>query len=192
MALEKQVVRWVVKSGATISSIDAGRIITYCGKDLHTLRNEVDKLCAYVDGGEITREVIEKLVTKTTEARIFDLSKLVISKNNDKAQKLLEDLFYLKEEPITIVAILAMTYIDIFRVRVAVESGKKIADIVGDFDYKKKEFRLNNAQRISSTMTTEEIRKSIELIIETDKKLKSKRVDKKILTQELITKLILR
>ncbi len=191
IALEKQLVSWAAKKEVKLSSIDAGRIITYCGNDLYMLRNEIDKLCAYVDKGEITRDVIEKLVTKTIEARIFDLSKLVINRNSDKAYKLLSDLFYQREEPISIVSILSMTYVDMYRVRIAIESGKKVSDIAQDFDYKRKEFRLNNAQRIASSLTTDEIRESIDLIAQTDKKLKSVRVDKEILVEELITKLMI-
>ena len=191
MALEKQLVSWATKQGVKLSAIDASRIVSYCGTDLYMLRNELDKLCAYVDGTEITREVIDKLVVKNTEARIFDLAKLVITGSTDKAYTLLSDLFYNREEPVTIVSILSLTYVDMYRVRVYVESGKRCEDVACDFDYKRKEFRLKNAQRQASTMTTQEIRECIDLLVEADKMLKSARVDKEILVQELITKLML-
>ena len=161
IALEKQLMSWARKQGATLTEADAGRLVTYCGTDLSTLQNELEKLCAYAYGREITREDIEKTVVKNLEARV------------------------------SILAVLASAYVDMYRVRVAVESGKKAVDVAACFDYKRKEFRLTNAQRYAKGLPTAALRESLAVLIEADERMKSTPCDKQVLLQELIVKLML-
>ncbi|HIR03137.1 MAG: DNA polymerase III subunit delta [Acutalibacteraceae bacterium] len=191
IALEKQLMSWARKQGATLTEADAGRLVTYCGTDLSTLQNELEKLCAYAYGREITREDIEKTVVKNLEARVFDLSKFVLTSQYDKAFAQLDMLFYQKEEPVSILAVLASAYVDMYRVRVAVESGKKAVDVAACFDYKRKEFRLTNAQRYAKGLPTAALRESLAVLIEADERMKSTPCDKQVLLQELIVKLML-
>lgn len=191
IALEKQLVSWAAKAGKSLQAVDAARIITYCGTDLYTLKNELDKLCAYSQDNTITRQAIDALVIKNIEVRVFDLAKLVTSGNTDKAYSLLDNLLYQREEPVTLLAILSSAYVDMYRARVAIESGKRAVDAADDFDYKRKEFRLKNAEKASSQMTTDSIRKCIDILADTEKKMKSSGADKEILLQKLIAELVL-
>lgn len=190
-ALEKQLASWARKQGATLTEAEAQRLIRYCGTDLSTLQNELEKLCAYAYGREITQEDIEKTVVKNLEACVFDLSKFVLTGQYDKAFGQLDMLFYQKEEPVSILAVLASAYVDMYRVRVAIENGKKTADIAACFDYKRKEFRLTNAQRYAKGLPTAALRESLAALIEVDEKMKSTPCDKQVLLQELIVKLML-
>lgn len=191
MALEKQLISWALKRKATLKQADAGRIVSYCGTDLQNLRNELDKLCAFTDNGEITREAIEQVVIKNFEARVFDLSKYVVTGDCDNAYRQLDQLFYQREEPVSILAVLSSTYVDMYRVRVVIESGGKAQDAAGIFDYKRKEFRLNQAQRYAKKLPTQALRDSLSVLIETDELMKSTPRDNALLLQELIAKLLL-
>ena len=71
------------------------------------------------------------------------------------------------------------------------ENGKKTADIAACFDYKRKEFRLTNAQRYAKGLPTAALRESLAALIEVDEKMKSTPCDKQVLLQELIVKLML-
>lgn len=198
--LSKQLIKWAEKYNCEIKKPTADLIISYCGTDLLSLRNELEKLCAYTLGTisdaekrpEITKEIVEKIVTKNLEAKVFALSDFVLRCNADSAFKQLRQLFYQKEEPIAILSVLAAAYIDLYRVRVATESGKTIDDITKDFDYKRKEFRLRNAQRDGKTMSTADLRKSIDLISRADIQLKSTAQDRhQGLLEEVLGRLII-
>ncbi len=189
-SLQRQIISWATKSGCTISNVNAQKILFYCGNDLSNLKNEISKLCAYCINREITREDIEKLTTKKIEARIFDLSKYILQNDNDKAFTLLNDLLSNREEPTVILAILSTTYIDMYRVKVANESGKNYMELVNVFDYKRKEFRLKHADRYASKLSLDTIKYCIHIITSTEKDMKSLRADKSILLQSLVSKLL--
>lgn len=190
-ALERQLVSWAKKRGATLSLINASKIIKLCGDDLHTLSSEIEKLCAYVDYSEITEDVIEAVVTKNLETNVFALSNAVARKDYEKAFRSLDLLFYQKEEPVAILAVLSSIFVDMYRVRVSIESGKDPSELAKYFDYRNKLFKLKNAQRDSNNISTENIRKCLDILIDTDIMLKSKRTDKRVVMEELISKLML-
>ncbi len=189
--LKKQLVKWAEKLSCTLSEKNAQAIIDRCGNDLLTLKQELEKLCAYINGKEITLEDIEAVIVENIEANIFELTKALAAKNYKHAFELLEALLDKKEEPTAILAIMASHYIDLYRVKAAEQSGKTIYDVAEIFDYKRKMFRLENAQRYAKSMSMDYIRMCIKLIAETDSKLKSSRVEPRFLLEELIAKFAL-
>lgn len=191
MELEKQLLLWANKRNCEITRINAGKIIEYCGTDLVLLRNELDKLCAYVNGGEITFEIIDKLVNKSLQAKIYALSDSVIGCKSDAAFQQLNALFYQKEEPVAILTVLGGAYVDIYRARVAAESGEPMKTIAAAFNYRNRAFVLDKALRNTRTMSTVAIRKSIDAIIHGDTQLKSVAVNQRLLVEKLVARLLL-
>ncbi|MEE0859326.1 MAG: DNA polymerase III subunit delta [Acutalibacteraceae bacterium] len=189
--LRKQLVSWANKRNLLLSPENAGRIIEYTGADLNTLKNEMDKLCAFVNEGEITTEHIDKIITKNLATRVFDMTDAVTQGNWDKAFERLDLLFYQREEPVMILAELSNTYTDMYRVRIALESGMRAEDVAKDFDYKRKEFRLKKAERASSKLTTDEICSCLEYLADTNTAMNSGGANKRLLLEQLVAKLIM-
>jgi DNA polymerase-3 subunit delta len=190
-ALEKQLVEWAAKRNCTLTPADAGRMVQMCGDDLTTLGNELEKLCAYAAGRAITREDIEAVVTQNLETTVFVMAKALVAGDYDRAYRQLDLLFYQKEEPVAVLAVLASSFIDLYRVCVAKESGENIGVIAADFQYKGKEFRLKNAERDLRRMNIEYLRACLEIMIETDAALKSSRVDRRVLMEEMFARMML-
>lgn len=189
--LKKQLVSWAEKRGNTLEPRNAEKIIQYSGLDLQTLQSEMTKLCAFAPNSEITPDMIEKLVTKNLEARVFDLADAVAKKDADRAFSTLDTLFYQREEPIAILAVLASSYIDIYRVRTALESGETTKTITNDFDYKRKEFRLNKAQSAGRTLSDENLNKCLDLFMQTNVAMNSSSSDKRLYLEKLIGELLI-
>lgn len=191
--LQRQIIKWAEKLSCTLSEKNAQLIIDKCGNNLLVLKNEIEKLCAYATGGEITSQIIDEIVVCNFEANVFELAKAIIAKNCDRAFEILDVLLFKKEEPIAILSVLAASYIDIYRVNTALQSGKSIRDVAEIFDYKRKMFRLENAQsQLNYNVNLKKsLRGCIELLTKTDFMLKSSRMDPKILLEKLIVKLIL-
>lgn len=189
--LRKQLISWASKRELVLSPDNADKIIEYSGTDLNTLKNEMDKLCSYVNQGEITLDAINMIVTKNLATRVFDMTKAVIAGEWDNAFERLDLLFYQREEPVMILAELSNTYTDIYRVRLAVESGMRAEDVAKDFDYKRKEFRLKKAERASLGLTTEDICKCLEYLADTNTAMNSSSANKRLMLEQLIAKLII-
>ncbi len=196
--LEKLLLREAEKAGCALSRRNAGRILEYAGQDVTQLLHEMEKLCAFALGSgeknappEITEQMIEDLVPKTTETTVFLMANALLAGNYEKAYGLLDALFYQNEEPIAILGALSSSYVDMYRVRTALESGKTYG-AAGEYgDYKGKEFRLRNAERGVKAMKPETLRQSLELLLDADMALKGSRLDGRIVLEELIAKLLL-
>lgn len=189
--LEKCIAKWVTQQGKRMSRLNAAHLIKLCGNDLTRLKNEVDKLCAYTQGEEIQTAAIDKLVAQTLETRIFALSDQVLAGRGDAAFQTLHQLFYQKEEPVMMLYVLSNAFADAYRVRVADESGVQTAALAADFDYGKRTFALDKARRSTGTVTTAALRRCLGALMEADVRLKTERVNERLLLEQLIARLLL-
>lgn len=189
--LEKLLCAAAAKRGCELSRQNAGRIISYSGNDLQALYNELEKLCAFQKEGEITAQGIDLLVVKNLEAKVFDLSKAIVSGAYDRAYGILDLLFYQNEEPVGILAVLSTAYLDMYRVRIAVQGGYSAAEPAKYFDYARKEFRLTNAERDAKRLSVPILRESLRALLEADTALKSARGDRRVVMEKLIAQLLL-
>lgn len=191
-ALQKKLVSWASKRGTVLSPELAQLMVEYSGTDMTALRNELEKVCAYVGEGEASKKDIDALVTRNLESSVFDLSKAVVAHDSKKAFAVLDTLFYQREEPISILAVLSNAYVDMYRVRVAVKCGHSAEELSAWFPaYKGKEFRLRHAERDCRRTSTAVLRKSIDAIARTDIEMKSTRGDKRVQLELLIVKLLI-
>lgn len=190
-AISKQLVTAAGKRGAMLSLANAGKIVDYCGTDLTSLQNEIDKLSAYADGKEITIDMINDLVHINLETKVYYMAEDVIAGRLEKAYREIDILFYQKTEPIAIVNAIATAYIDLYRSRVASESGVPIDGVAREFNYGKRAFVLNKSARTGRNISTYALRESIDEIITADTKLKSTSADGRVIVEKLIAKLSL-
>lgn len=191
LGLEKILCKWAKEAGCSMTDLTASKLIKYSGTDLNILHSEIEKLSAYADGNEITPPMIDKLVNENLEARVFDLFTYVVSKNLDKAIKTLDILFYQREEPITIAIVLGNSYVDAYRVRVAIESGVSLKEIAEKFEYKNRAWVLDKLSKQIKYMTTSALRDSIDEIVKTQQKLLSISINAQIEIERLVSKLVI-
>lgn len=193
--LERTLVKWAENCGAELSQINADKIVNICGKDLNLLKNEIAKLSAFAyetQTKEITLEMIENMVTKNLEARVFDIIDDIIYQKSDEALKKLDVLFYQREEPIAIIAALSLSYIDMYRVRVCLESGGQLASLKNDFPtYKSREWVLKKTAQKISRIPTDALCQSIDELLKADILFKSSNINKRVELEKLVAKLIL-
>lgn len=192
VALEHQLAAWADKRGKKISLPTASKVIYYCGTNLQTLKNELDKLIAYTgDREEITVDDIEKVVVKKLEAKIFDLMDFVLLGNLEKAYSLLAKLFELKEDPRSIVRLLGNSYVDVYRARVTTESGANMSETADFFKYGNRTWVLNKIKGKSERLSTNAIRKSLGEILDLSARLNTVALNEEAEVLKLIAKLTL-
>ena len=191
IALERQLISWAEKNGCSLSMLHAAKIISLSGTDMTTLHHEMAKLCAYANGQEITEDMIRLLIVKNTEVRIFDLSDQIMANNYQGAYKQLYNLFEQNEKPEIILSVLSSVFIDMYRAKVAAESGQSLETLANDLKYGRRSFLLKNASTRASRYSTETLRRMLQVILEADIKLKSKPSDKRILLETLLAKLLI-
>lgn len=179
------------KRNAVISPENAKYLISVSGSDIKTLMNEAEKLSAYVNGGEITKKLINELAVKCLQARIFDLSKAILKGNYESAFAVLDTLFALKEDPVSILSAVSGGYVDMYRVKCAKIAGERFDDVGNYYNYKGREFLMKNASSNSSQLSVGQLRRSLDVLMQADNSLKSTSVDKRLVLEETLVKLLL-
>lgn len=192
---ESEIVKLLVggckKRGAVLSADNARYLISFAGNDIKTLLNETEKLCAYVGEGEITKKTIDSNATKCLQAKVFDLSKAIVKSDYEKAFSVLNSLFAAKEEPVSVLAVIANCYVDMYRVKCAKSAGMPFEDVANYYNYKGREFALKNAMRDCSSISVSQLRRSLDAIMAADNSLKSTVADSRLILEETLVKLLM-
>lgn len=189
--LRKLLISWAGKRGLELVPKNADLIIEYSGTNLQTLQNEMEKLCSYTKEGEITSDIIERIVIKNLEARVFDMADAVVKGLWDSAFEKFDLLMYQHEDPNAILAVLSSNYVDMYRVRTAISSGERSAKLTEDFDYKRKEFKIRKAENAVKRLSDEVLDESLELLAQANTLINGNSVNKRLVLEELICKLIM-
>lgn len=187
--LEKWAYKRIAKSGCAISPACLSYLVEICGDDMNRLSGELRKFCACADGGEITREMVDGLAARPLNASVYDLARAVVAGNAKKALRLLDELFYRREEPVAILATLSGAFCDLYRARAALDSGAGAAELTRDFNYKGREFRARNALRDCRPADLTLLGRCVGLLFEADGKLKGSRTDSRVLLEQLIVRM---
>ena len=187
----KLIVNSAKKRNCTIDMNNARYLISVSGNDIQTLFSELEKICAYASGREITKQDIDSLAVKSLQAKVYDLSKFILNSNSDGAYSVLNTLFAQKEEPISILAVISSCYIDMYRVKCAKAANQNENELSNYYSYKGREFLIRNASRDCRNISFEALRNSIDVLQKTDELMKSSSIDKNLLLEETIAKLLI-
>ena len=179
------------KQGCILSPQMANYLVSQVGDDFNVLINELHKVCGYAAEGEITKAHIDAVAVKTDDVKIYYLTKALMSKDFDKAYKVLHTLLKQKVEAQYILGTIVSSYVDMYRAKVSLSCGERAEILADDFGYKNTAFRLTNGARDSSKMDLTTLRKCLEVLSEADMKLKKSYDDQVIVLEQLMVKLFL-
>ncbi len=189
--LIKLIVNYAKKKGCVIDNSNASYLVSVVGNDIKTVFNELDKICAYANQSEISRDIVDKLATKSLQARVFDLSKNILNGNSDGAYTILNSLIAQKESEIAILSVIASCYVDMYRVKCAKSAGESELDVAKYYPYKNREFLLRNAARDCRNLSFDALRQAIDILSQADEMLKSSSIGPRIILEETIAKLLM-
>ncbi|MEG0894618.1 MAG: DNA polymerase III subunit delta [Oscillospiraceae bacterium] len=171
----------------------ADYLIEKKGMLLSELLNELDKLIDFAKGNgkeEITKKDIDLLVIPCLDSTAFDLSKSILANKYDRAIILLNELILQKIEPLAILGALNLSFIDIYRAKVALEKKKSMDNVISDFKYaKNRQFAVKNAFNQRSSLKS--IRNCINALMDADIKLKSTKNNPNIVLEQMIYTMML-
>ena len=190
--LEKLIIASASKRECNLSRENAAYMVNLVGEDMSTLQNELNKVCAYVGSGDITREHIDKTVIVSVEAKVFQLSRMIVRGEADNAFENLTNLFKLREEPVIILSVLSKAFVDMYRVKAIKETGVPYSRLADDFPsaYKGRSFLLDNAANDGKGYSITQLKNAMDILSDADRRLKSTSEDGKTVIEELILRLL--
>ncbi len=177
------------KQGATLEGTAAKLLCERSANKLETMIHELDRLCAYRFGGEITRADVDLLCEKEPDAMAYELSGAVASGDAAHALALIGDYRAQREEPVAILAALASGHIDYYRARMGALAGRKGKDVFSDFGYKGNPNRFYYVEKDAARLPLRYITGALDLLLRCDCAMKSSRADSFVLLEQMVLQL---
>ena len=189
--LATEIIALARKHGCTMERPAAQALAQQCGCQSLVIRQEMGKLCAYADGGEITGQMVTDMVAPQLETTVYALTGAVLRYRAGEAMHAVDDLLAMQVEMPYLMATLAGTMIDLQRAAAARRAGKTVQDVAEDFSYRF-DFIVDRAFRDSMGETPEHITHCLELLCRAEKQLHSGAVDERVLFEKTIVEMLRR
>lgn len=178
------------KRGCKMDMSVAKYLVETAGDDINILSNELVKLCAFIGKGVITKDIVDKVCAKTVEASVYNLSKSILACNINESLSILDELYFMRIEPMVILYTVSSVYVDMFRVYSAKSQGVPLAEVGKEFNYKNKAFLLDKAETNLRKFDLKKLSLSLDVLAQADKSLKSFSADSRIILEQMIVRLI--
>ncbi len=187
---EGELINWIVEGfkakGLKINPSNANYIALNCGYldyesvvNLYDINNEIDKIYSYaMDNGEVTREDIDLLLTKSLDSNIFKLVDYICEGKKDKASLMLEDMLQNGAAEQFIIHMIARQYRMIYEYQILAKRGYSLNEIMDAMKIKK--FIATKLSNIVRNITIEKTEYIIEQLLDIDRKIKTGLIDKNV------------
>jgi DNA polymerase-3 subunit delta len=128
---ETDLVTWVQRevknAGKRIDKENAVYFVNICDPGIITLQNELDKLIHYCNT-EIYRTDIDRVVSKSLQIRVFEITDSIMAKNTSHAMEVLADLKTIKESAFKILYLLSSTFDKMLQIKLLLADGATFQD----------------------------------------------------------------
>ena len=183
--------KWVCqqfrKHGKTIDPQTVSYFISSTSTDMYSLSNEIMKLSFYCNVN-ITVEDIDKITSKTIDAKTYELTNAVFDKNPEKVFSVLKTLSDMRTNEIMIMASIYSSVTTLYKTKLLFESGLSPSEI--ELELGQKGFVVNKNLAKLKTISFDTLEKIIDICTETDIISKTTSVDYTELLSELIMSII--
>lgn len=171
--------------GSMISKENAVYLAELCLCDAALVNNEIEKLAAYADGKEISREMMDMLVSKQLESSAFSLAKALAFGNIRQAFAILDVLFAQKTEPALIIGALSSSFADLYRAKTALGERVSQQEVMDDFGYpQNRSFGVRNAFEDAKRVQIAHLRRCLEILSRVDREIKSVQIPQRLLIEK--------
>jgi DNA polymerase-3 subunit delta len=188
-ALEKKVKTFFDAQGKNIGKIELKYFCDGLENNMHIIKNEVDKLCAYVGIREITKDDVLLLLPPKTDNDIFDLVDNISQKKVEKALDILNELIFKGEKIPYILYMIERQFNILLQIKLRLEesvSRDMVIKEMGQNPFKMNSYICEKMISQSARFKLGNIKKAINLCLDTEKVLKSSSVNGKTELELLI------
>lgn len=162
-------------------------LIDITGGTMTALAGEIDKICAYSGADQICRADIDAVTEPVLDAVVFQMTDLLSAGRYDQALQKLQQLLKMQQEPIAILGAVGGHFRRLGTARTLIDNGKnsgELQKLCGLPDYPARK-TMEAARRFRP----EFLRKSAQLVLETDYAMKTSFDDNERLLELLILQL---
>ena len=187
----RELVPWIMRhfasKGKQISRDLCGYLIDITGGTMTALAGEIQKIAAYSGADHIVREDIDAVTEPVLDAVVFQMSDLLGQGQYAAALTKLQQLLKMQQEPLIILGTVGGHFRRISAARLLMDQGKNVSDLMkltGLSSYPAQK-TMDAARRFQPAFCA----KAAELVLETDRKIKTSFDDPSRLLELLILQL---
>ena len=167
----------VAKENGMIDDRTSAYLIEVTGGSMLRLSNELHKLLSFVQGGEIDRALIDKMVAPEEDSSWFAISNAIAEHDFDLLMQALQTLYRQNVDETVIAGMFYRAYIDLWRGEIALREGHssaELASVCGISPYAAARI-MRTAERMQEGEALDGLRRCLEL----DEKIKTSGLNKK-------------
>lgn len=176
--------------GGAISLDNARELAERCLCDELVIENELDKLCAYANGREITADMLSMMVYERSDTTAYVLAKAVATMNAKEAFEAIDRLNIGSDNRVIVFHAVYSTFVDMYRAACARKNGIGIDQAAADFGYYGRSFIMKNAFNYSSGMSIERLRKCISILRDTAVRMNSTACNPRFEIEQAVTRML--
>ena len=188
---QKDLIAWVGRHFAArkkrISNDLCAYLIDITGGTMTALSSEISKICAYSGADEIHRTDIDAVTEPVLDAVVFQMTDLLGQGRFPQALQKLQQLLKMQQEPIAILGAVGTQFRRIGTARTLLDHGSNSSELMklcGMTDYP-----ARKTMETARSFSAEFCKKAMELILETDFKMKTSYDDNERLLELLVLQL---
>lgn len=175
----------------TVLSLELARfLVDYIGGDMGLLVHECDKLCAYADGGEITRESILLLAIGNPTTKLYQTAAPILAGNPVEALRQLHTLLGMREDPSRILSNITHAFADYARANAARTAGKNAGELQKDFSYRF-DWQVRNNLRDAGGIPADRLLAACEVFSLAEARMRSTAMDSRTLLETAVLEAML-
>lgn len=187
---EAELERWILtilkREQINLTRSTMTYLLETIGTDMNVIRNELDKLIAYLGDRKILEPAdIDTICSRQITGQIFEMIDAMSSKDRQKAFRLYYDLISLKEPPMRILFLITRQYLQLYQIKEMQQkglSGQALASAAGLSSYV-----VRKVAGRASRFRTEELKHCIEECALMDEQIKTGQIRDSIAVELLIT-----
>ena len=123
---QDRLVKWIRRhfhdAGKIISTGDAEYLAFITGGLMSTLNGEIEKTAAFAKQETVTRKDIDAVVTPVLDTVAYKLTDALVSRDNKRALRLLDELFQMREVPHKLMYSISLKMRQLLAARICIES----------------------------------------------------------------------
>ena len=188
---QRDLVAWIARhfaaEGKRISNYLCVYLIELTGGTMTALAGEISKICAYSEADEIVQTDIDAVVEPVLDAVAFQITNFLSQGQHAAALMKLRQLFKMQQEPVVILGAIGSHYRRLSIAKTLLDNGRPATELQRLCNMK--EYPARKAMTDAGKLSAAFCQKAMNLIMETDYKLKTSGGDEQQLMEILLLQL---